>query len=224
MRDKKIHYVYLITNLINGKQYIGDRSCECFPEKDLYFGSGVNIKKALKKYGRENFQKEILEVFNSREEAHKAEEKYIKIYKTHFLNGGYNISLKGGDSCNSKKSLIKRSLSQKGKKIPDDRKKRMSKTRKIKKLALGCNNGMFGKSHSLESKYKMSITKKKIGSAKGKNNSQFDNTIYKFRNELSGEIFEGYKFDLANKIGSRSSDLNAIIKGYRNHHKYWIVI
>jgi hypothetical protein len=39
----KIHYVYIITNLLNGKQYVGDRTCKCDLNKDLYMGSGVGI-------------------------------------------------------------------------------------------------------------------------------------------------------------------------------------
>jgi len=43
------HYSYIITNIINGKQYIGDRSCECLPENDSYLGSGKYLKNAQKK-------------------------------------------------------------------------------------------------------------------------------------------------------------------------------
>lgn len=49
---KKFHYTYITTNLINGKQYIGDRSCNCLPNKDSYIGSGINLLNAKKKYGK----------------------------------------------------------------------------------------------------------------------------------------------------------------------------
>ena len=42
-------YVYLTENLINGKCYIGRHSSPTFDKK--YKGSGVAIKKAIKKYG-----------------------------------------------------------------------------------------------------------------------------------------------------------------------------
>jgi hypothetical protein len=48
--------VYITTNLVNGKLYIGSSD---YNNKN-YFGSGVLIKKALKKYGKLNFQKDIL--------------------------------------------------------------------------------------------------------------------------------------------------------------------
>ena len=48
--------VYCITNKINGKKYIGSDS----KDNSEYYGSGVYIKKSIKKYGKENFIKEIL--------------------------------------------------------------------------------------------------------------------------------------------------------------------
>ncbi len=49
--------IYKITNNINKKIYIG-KDITCNPN---YFGSGVFIKKAITKYGRENFTKEIID-------------------------------------------------------------------------------------------------------------------------------------------------------------------
>jgi hypothetical protein len=93
---QKIHYIYLTINLITGEKYIGDRSINKEPERDNYLGSGKLIKEKIKEYGRENFKKEILEKFSSKKEAFNAQEKYIKLYKSHISEGGYNISKKGG--------------------------------------------------------------------------------------------------------------------------------
>jgi hypothetical protein len=54
---RKTHYVYCTTNLINSRKYIGSHSGEI---NDSYLGSGVNITKAIKKYGKHNFIKDIL--------------------------------------------------------------------------------------------------------------------------------------------------------------------
>ncbi|MFA5154243.1 MAG: GIY-YIG nuclease family protein, partial [Clostridia bacterium] len=96
MEKKKFNYVYLTTNIVNGKQYVGDRSCNCNPEKDNYIGSGrPAFDNAKKKYGEENFKKVILEQFPTRLEAYNAQEKYIKQFNT-LTPKGYNISPKGG--------------------------------------------------------------------------------------------------------------------------------
>ena len=47
--------IYCTTNLINGKKYIGSDT----NNNPYYLGSGVSIIKAIKKYGRNNFKKEI---------------------------------------------------------------------------------------------------------------------------------------------------------------------
>ncbi len=87
------HYVYLTTNIINGKRYVGDHSTEDI--HDGYIGSGKIFTKAVKKYGKKNFRKQILEHFESKIEAFKAQEKYIEKFDTLFPHG-YNLSPKGG--------------------------------------------------------------------------------------------------------------------------------
>jgi hypothetical protein len=67
------HYTYLITNCQEEKYYIGSRSCDRLPEDDLgkkYFSSSRNyhfIKD--QKTNRENYHYQILETFQTKEEA-----------------------------------------------------------------------------------------------------------------------------------------------------------
>ncbi len=68
--------IYITTNLVNGKKYIG-QNCNNDPN---YLGSGVNIKKAIKKYGKENFKKEILEYCSTQEELKIKEEYWLNHY------------------------------------------------------------------------------------------------------------------------------------------------
>ena len=71
------YYIYMTTNLINGKKYIGQHKGR---PNDSYLGSGTTITKAIKKYGKENFQKEILCFCATREEADQKEKEFISLY------------------------------------------------------------------------------------------------------------------------------------------------
>jgi len=94
-RNDKYYYVYKITNLLNDKIYIGKRGCVCLPENDTkYMGSGILIIRAIKKYGIENFKKEIIKVFDLDEDAYLYEKELVN---EEFINreDTYNI-IEGG--------------------------------------------------------------------------------------------------------------------------------
>lgn len=57
--------IYKTTNLLNGMFYIGKHQTE--DPNDSYLGSGVYLKRAIAKYGKCNFKKEVLYVFDSEE-------------------------------------------------------------------------------------------------------------------------------------------------------------
>lgn len=61
------HYVYAVTNLLDGKVYVGKHSTDNLD--DGYMGSGKLVSRAISKHGLENFRKDILGFFDTEVEA-----------------------------------------------------------------------------------------------------------------------------------------------------------
>lgn len=151
----KIGYIYLTTNLVNNKKYIGKKQSSIFC--NFYKGSGVILKKALQKYGKENFKVEILEWCETLNELNQSEIKWISLYDAVNNKNFYNIA-KGGTGgntylCKSKEELkeiyLRRSLRMRGNKNPMYGVKRT-----------GENAPMYGKHFSEQTKYKISMANK----------------------------------------------------------------
>ena len=87
-------YIYKTTNLVNGKIYVGKHEAAAFDTK--YIGSGVVFSKALKKYGKENFECVLLEAVDSKEELNIREKYWIAEFKARDKRIGYNIN-EGGE-------------------------------------------------------------------------------------------------------------------------------
>lgn len=67
--------IYKITNSLNGKTYIGKHQTKQLD--DSYMGSGKLIKRAVDKYGVDNFSKELLHVFDNEEEMNAKEQELV---------------------------------------------------------------------------------------------------------------------------------------------------
>lgn len=186
--------IYITTNLINNKKYIGKHKCDSI-EFDGYLGSGKALKNAIKKYGRKNFIREVLDTAKSLEELNDKEIYYIDKYDAMKNDNFYNIR-NGGEGVDfnclpeETKELIraKNRINLKGKnngmygkhhsketiqKIINNRDLSVYHTeefkKKMSKVTKGENNGMYGRHHTEESKKKMSENSKgkNIGSANG---------------------------------------------------------
>ena len=90
-------YIYITTNKINGKQYIGKHKIN--GRESSYIGSGVVLKQAINKYGKENFDNEIIEYCETLEELNKREDYYIKKFDAVNSKNFYNVANggQGGD-------------------------------------------------------------------------------------------------------------------------------
>lgn len=111
-------YIYKITNLINNKIYIG-LSTRPVEESTDYYGSGIQIKEAIQKYGKDNFTKEILYIGKTIQDISNAEKRFISEYNSTDNNIGYNI-LDGGYGGNGhyeRTKVHKKHMSNKIKKV-----------------------------------------------------------------------------------------------------------
>ena len=104
-------YIYLTTNTLNGKIYVGQHKAEDF--ESWYLGSGIHIRNAVKKYGRGNFSVKLIDTAESKEELNEKEVYWIKELDSRNPDVGYNLA-KGGA----------------GHEMSGDSRKRMSEARK----------------------------------------------------------------------------------------------
>lgn len=70
-----MYTLYRVTNKLNGRYYIGVHKTD--NPNDRYLGSGRLIRKAVKRYGRDSFTKEILFTFNTAEDAYAKEAEIV---------------------------------------------------------------------------------------------------------------------------------------------------
>jgi hypothetical protein len=118
------YYLYQITNLLDGKIYIGVHKTNNLG--DGYLGSGTLLLRAYNKYGVENFEKQILEFFDNADDMLMRESVVVNL---DFINRDdtYNIKTGGLQGILDQHTLNK-----------------IKETFKLKKISHGETNTQFG--------------------------------------------------------------------------------
>ena len=146
--DKRFHYsgIYLITNMVNGKKYVGQAQDLC-KRFSAYRGGRFNryMKAAVNKYGIENFSVTFLEEYVPLEELDSREQYWMDYYHSASHDCGYNIAPTAG--------------SNRGVHHSEEARQRMSANAPDRH---GANNSFFGKHHSDETKM---VLREKCGGA-----------------------------------------------------------
>ena len=102
----RTYYIYKATNKINGKSYIGQTSqfrqrvwqhMRCYEKEDCLF------HRALKEFGKDNFEWEVLATCNTREESLRLERHYIEVFDTY--HNGYNEN-RGGVGGHNARAVV----------------------------------------------------------------------------------------------------------------------
>ena len=177
-KQKKYHFIYKTTNLLNEKFYVGMHSTDNL--EDGYVGSGKRLGYSIRKYGLENHKFEILEFLSSREELKKREAEVVnEEMLKHPLcmnlkfggEGGWdhlkndpNMKIVRANNLNRSKARFLENPTEEYLEIQREKMKKINseKTR---------FDNFAGKKHSKESIEKMKSSHK--GLQVGSNNSQF---------------------------------------------------
>jgi hypothetical protein len=180
-KEKTIHYLYKTTCLTTGRYYVGMHST-CNLE-DGYMGSGLRLRRSIRKYGIDNHKKEILEFFESRELLIEAEKQAITpemVTDNNCMNlmGGGKGGFISGEQQRHRSICAYKAFSEKMKndnvfniKYKESHSKGLKKSYdegvREKKYFYDWN----GKTHSEETKLKISEVKK--GKYNGENNPSY---------------------------------------------------
>lgn len=99
---KPYGFIYITTNKINNKKYIGQKKFDNRGRWKSYLGSGYWLMKAIDKYGKENFYREIVGTSMTEEELNQKEYEWIKKHNAVEDSNFYNM-MNGGDVTESLK-------------------------------------------------------------------------------------------------------------------------
>lgn len=163
------YYLYKITNKVNGKIYVGVHKTTNM--NDGYMGSGKIISQAISKYGLDNFEKEVLETFDTAEAMY-AREKEVVTSDFLLREDVYNVRRGGNggfDWINTNIDLVIRNKKTNANRNYNDgvyrnnqskAQSQSNKKRGVKPSFGGKHADWTGRRHTTETKKKQSVIRK----------------------------------------------------------------
>lgn len=106
----RTYYIYKATNKINGKSYIGqtvDYKRRVWQHRRCYEKEDCKFHNAIKRFGFDNFEWEVLKTCEDKIEADRLERKYIDLYNSY--RNGYNEN-KGGTGGHNASPVVRLTL------------------------------------------------------------------------------------------------------------------
>jgi group I intron endonuclease len=219
--------VYKITNIVNGKVYIGQtvRTLKARWAQHCSKKGCLLIYNAIKKYGKDSFTIEQIHLANSLNELNQKETEYIKIFNSLYPNG-YNLNTGGGNKKWSQKSKGKMSKSHMGKKLTESHKEAIRRSvKKVftenperlknshKALKDWNNQNRLKGYHPKRGKRLSEESKKRISEAKkGSKNPMFGKTISQSQKEAIRKALEKRKESLPKVLCHQNNTV------YKNVH------
>lgn len=157
--DGLYHYFYRIRNIFTSKEYYGIHTTKKLD--DGYSGSGVLLKKAIRKYGISGFIIQPLKFFKTRIECSEYEKDFIsKDFLSSNKNILYNVA-GGGENGHFIPDIVRKkiSFSERGKTVSDETKNKISASLRGRKV---WNKGLFGTENKMTGLKRSELTKQNI--------------------------------------------------------------
>lgn len=202
LTDKKMWVVYKTVNNINNKVYIGVHGD--YTGKYDYLGSGVALKNAIKKHGKENFSHSIIKLFDSADQAFEYEKLIVDAEFVKDPNT-YNLACGGtGNSILSARTKEKIGEKNRGKSIcnwiTNGEENLLIRKEDVDQF-IESNTGWYrGRIISDEVRAKLSeVRKGKPSHRKGKTGIVSDETKAKTRESMLKKFQNGYQVHNAGK-------------------------
>lgn len=211
--------IYVITNTINGKQYVGqtwqglekrwNRHCWSCTQKS----GRMVISTAINKYGKESFTREVVARCLTQEDADEKEIEWSERLNTLSPNG-YNLKVGQGRGRTSELTKQKISQSNMGRVVSEETRQKLSESHKGNNLSSEAKRKLSEhmKANPISEEWREKLSKaSSVASAKH----------YQFISP-EGAVVEIYNMrSFCKEQGLTPSKMSNVSTGKRTHHKGW---